>query len=152
MSMKSKNKIIGLYRFTAPAAKLGAIVLFFSFTFSALAAPGLELIKLTDKAYAIVGELGNRSTENLANNATFGFVVTKAGVVLIDSGGGFAGAKALHTVIRRVTDQPITHVINTGGQDHRWMGNDYFKRQGATIIASAAAVQDQKARSRDQFD
>ena len=115
MSMKSKNKIIGLYRFTAPAAKLGAIVLFCSFTFSALAAPGLELIRLTDKAYAIVGELGNRSTENLANNATFGFVVTKAGVVLIDSGGGFAGAKALHTVIRRVTDQPVTHVINTGG-------------------------------------
>jgi glyoxylase-like metal-dependent hydrolase (beta-lactamase superfamily II) len=42
-------------------------------------------------------------------------------------------------------------VINTGGQDHRWLGNAYFEKQGAQIIASEAAVKDQKARTRDQF-
>jgi glyoxylase-like metal-dependent hydrolase (beta-lactamase superfamily II) len=42
-------------------------------------------------------------------------------------------------------------VINSGGQDHRWLGNGYFKKQGAQIIASAAAVSDQKARTQDQF-
>lgn len=111
----------------------------------------LKLEKLTDNTYAIVGELGNRSIENLGNNATFGFVVTADGVVLIDPGAVYQGAAALHALIRSVTDKPVTHVINTGGQDHRWMGNDYFKQQGATIIASARAVEDQKARTRDQF-
>ncbi|MDZ7804771.1 MBL fold metallo-hydrolase [Thiohalophilus sp.] len=115
------------------------------------AAETLKLEQLADNAYAIVGELGNRSVENLANNATFGFVVTDAGVVLIDPGGVYQGAGALQAVIRTVTDKPVTHVINTGGQDHRWMGNDYFKQQGAAIIASARAVEDQKTRARDQF-
>ncbi len=117
----------------------------------ATAVDTLKLEQLADNAYAIVGELGNRSVENLANNATFGFVITDAGVVLIDPGGVYQGAEALQAVIRTVTDKPVTHVINTGGQDHRWMGNDYFKQQGATIIASARAVEDQKTRARDQF-
>ena len=42
-------------------------------------------------------------------------------------------------------------VINTGGQDHRWLGNGYFKAQGARIIASKAAVADQRARTTDQL-
>jgi glyoxylase-like metal-dependent hydrolase (beta-lactamase superfamily II) len=106
---------------------------------------------VTENVYAIVGSLGNRSPENLGNNATFGFVVTPKGVVLIDSGGTYKGAMKIHDVIKGVTDQLIAVVINTGGQDHRWLGNDYFKKQGARLIASARAVEDQKARTRDQF-
>jgi glyoxylase-like metal-dependent hydrolase (beta-lactamase superfamily II) len=114
-------------------------------------ANALELQKVTDNVYAIVGELGNRSSENLGNNATFGFVVTSEGVVLIDSGGSYKGAQKIHELIRRVTAKPVVMVINTGGQDHRWMGNGYFKNQGAKIIANARAVADQKARTQDQF-
>jgi glyoxylase-like metal-dependent hydrolase (beta-lactamase superfamily II) len=111
----------------------------------------LNINKVTDNVYAIVGELGNRSPENLGNNATFGLVLTSKDVVLIDSGGTYQGAKALHEVIKSITDRPVTLVINTGGQDHRWLGNGYFKAQGARIIASANAVEDQKARTQDQF-
>ena len=41
--------------------------------------------------------------------------------------------------------------INTGGQDHRWFGNGYFKTKGARIIASKAAVADQKERTDQQW-
>jgi len=116
-----------------------------------LASENLTLQKVNDNIYAIVGDLTNRTPKNLANNATFGFVVTSEGVVLIDSGGTYNGAKAIHAVIKSVTDKAIVKVINTGGQDHRWMGNDYFKQLGAEIIASEAAVKDQKARLQDQF-
>jgi len=111
----------------------------------------LKLQKVTDDVYAIVGELGNRSADNLANNATFGFVVTSAGVVLIDPGGTYQGAQKIDLLIKQVTDKPVVTVINSGGQDHRWLGNGYFKSQGAQIIASEAAVNDQKARTQDQF-
>jgi hypothetical protein len=37
------------------------------------AANGLALQPVTDKVYAIVGELSNRSPSNLGNNATFDF-------------------------------------------------------------------------------
>lgn len=36
--------------------------------------------------------------------------------------------------------RPVTHVVNTGGQDHRWLGNGYWPDRGATVIASQAAV------------
>ena len=111
----------------------------------------LELQEVAKGVYAVVGELGQRSADNLGNNATFGFVVTSEGVVLIDSGGTYAGAKAIDAVIKSVTDKPVVRVINTGGQDHRWLGNGYFKEHGAEIIASKAAVADQQAREKDQF-
>lgn len=115
------------------------------------AAEVLNLKKVNEHVYAIVGPFGNRTPENLGNNATFGFVVTNEGVVLIDSGGSYLGAEAIDKLIKQVTDQPVKVVINTGGQDHRWLGNSYFKERGARIIASAAAVTDQRARLQDQM-
>ncbi|MGD8591920.1 MAG: MBL fold metallo-hydrolase [Gammaproteobacteria bacterium] len=111
----------------------------------------LLLEKVVDNVYAIVGPLGNRSPANLGDNATFGFVVTDAGVVLIDPGGTYKGAQRIHEVIKTVTDKPIIYVINTGGQDHRWLGNDYFQRLGAKVIASKDAVADQKNRLKDIY-
>jgi glyoxylase-like metal-dependent hydrolase (beta-lactamase superfamily II) len=112
-------------------------------TAMAMAADELTVQNVTDNVYAIVGSMGNRSPENLGNNATFGFVTTAQGVVLIDSGGSYQGARHLAALIKRVTDKPVVKVINTGGQDHRWLGNGYFKQHGAEIIASEAAIQDQ---------
>ena len=111
----------------------------------------LELQQVTEGVYAIVGELGNRTINNLGNNATFGLVVTGDGAVLIDSGGTHPGAREIDRLVKTVTARPVVWVINTGGQDHRWLGNGYFKNQGAQIIASEAAVNDQKARSQDQL-
>lgn len=111
----------------------------------------LKIHKITSKVYAIVGSMDNRTAENLGNNATFGFIITKNGVVLIDSGATTKGAMRLHESIKKITDKPIVMVINTGGQDHRWLGNSYFKQLGARIISSANAVKDQQARTQDQL-
>lgn len=111
----------------------------------------LRLQQVSDDAYAVVGPFGNRSPGNLGNNATFGFVVTDEGVLLIDSGGSYKGAQAIDAMIRQVTDKPVKIVVNSGGQDHRWLGNGYFKERGARIIASTAAVADQHARQQDQL-
>lgn len=112
---------------------------------------GLKVEQLSDKVYALIGPYGNRSPENLGNNASFGFIVTDEGVILIDPGGSYKGAARIQEAISGVTGQPVRIVINTGGQDHRWLGNGYFKERGAQIISSRAAVEDQKARIRDQL-
>lgn len=111
----------------------------------------LVIKPVADRVWAIVGPLTNRSPENLGNNATFGVVETDAGVVLIDSGGSYKGAKKIHEKIRTVTDKPIRYVINSGGQDHRWFGNDYFSGLGATIISSRNAREDHEQRLVDQI-
>ena len=115
-----------------------------------LASPAfaLDVQPVADNIYALVGPLGQRSPENFGNNATFGVVVTPAGVVLIDAGASWLGAADIDAAIDTFTDQPVKVVINTGGQDHRWFGNGYWQAQGAQIITSADALADQH----DRFD
>ncbi len=114
-------------------------------------AQALAVHPVTEGVWAIVGETEQRSEANLANNATFGLVVTDDGAVLMDPGGSHKGAGALHDAIRTVTDQPVIYVVNTGGQDHRWLGNGYWHAQGATVIASEAADADHHARVSQQL-
>ncbi|MEW8625096.1 MAG: MBL fold metallo-hydrolase [Candidatus Thiodiazotropha sp.] len=141
------NRNIGLLR---------AVVLFILatmvFSGSIHAGQVLKTEKLAPNVYALIGPLTDRDPENLGNNANFGVIVTDDGVVLVDSGATLKGAQMIHNQIKKVTDQPVKWVINSGGQDHRWMGNGYFKKLGATIIASEKAVADQKARKESQWD
>ena len=111
----------------------------------------LDVQPVTQDVWAIVGPTEQRNPENLANNATFGLAVTTEGAVLMDPGGSWQGAEMLHAAIRTVTDQPVRYVINTGGQDHRWLGNGYWQAQGATVIASEAAVDDHNARAQNHM-
>jgi glyoxylase-like metal-dependent hydrolase (beta-lactamase superfamily II) len=96
--------------------------------------------------YAYIGETEGRTYDNEALNANFGLVVTPHGALLVDSGASWQGAKKLAEAAKKVTSQPIRWVINTGGQDHRWMGNGYFLSQGTTIYAHANAQADMQAR------
>ena len=91
--------------------------------------------RVVDSVYAIVGPLGQRSRDNDGSNANFGFIVTGQGVILIDSGASKLGAEKLEAAIRAVTHQPVRWVVNTGSQDHRWLGNAHFAGQGAQVIA-----------------
>lgn len=110
-----------------------------------------ETVQINPRVYALVGELGQRSPENLGHNMTSGFIIGDDGVAVIDSGACRAGAERIHAAIRKVSDKPIRWVINTGGQDHRWLGNAYFRQQGATVIASATASADMHERSAEQI-
>ncbi|MDZ7656554.1 MAG: MBL fold metallo-hydrolase [Sulfurimicrobium sp.] len=96
--------------------------------------------------YAFIGDTGMRTYKNEGMNANSGFVVTKDGVVVIDSGPTWQVAMKIHRAIKKVTRQPVKFVINTGGQDHRWLGNGYFKSIGAEVIAARPALADMRAR------
>ncbi|MFZ5483364.1 MAG: MBL fold metallo-hydrolase [Pseudomonadota bacterium] len=115
--------------------------------FPALADALPKAEQVVDQVYAIIGPLGQRSADNDGLNANYGFVVTPEGVILIDSGASRLGAEKLAKAVAQVTDQPVRWVINTGSQDHRWLGNATFAEQGAEIIAleRTAATQAQFA-------
>lgn len=102
---------------------------------------------VADGVYAHIGDIEGRTYDNEGLNANIGLIVTQAGAVLIDSGATFQSARQIAQAAKKVTTQPIKWVINTGGQDHRWLGNGYFKDKGAEIIAHANAEADMKARA-----
>jgi len=116
-----------------------SFLLFVSAVFCLASAQAAEFVpkaeKVVDNVYAIVGPLGQRNQDNDGSNANFGFIVTAQGVILIDSGASKLGAQKLESAMAKVTDKPVRWVINTGSQDHRWLGNDYFAGKGAQIIA-----------------
>ena len=119
---------------------------------SSLAASAFDTVRVAEGVYALVGDLGQRSPANLGHNMTSGFIVTGEGVVVIDTGGSLANAQAIHAAIRKVTGAPVIFAVNTGGQDHRWFGNDYFRRQGAKIVAADSAAADMRNRGLEQVE
>lgn len=129
---------------------------------SALVAAGLAAGSLAHAAevafqpvapglYAFIGEKVGRTYDNEGLNANIGLVVTPAGALLIDSGASWQGAQKIHAAVKQVTTQPVKWVINTGGQDHRWLGNGYFIAQGAEVIAHADAKADMQTRGGDHL-
>ena len=109
-------------------------------------AQGMELVpqRVTDNVYALIGPTDGRSYENYALNANYGFIITEQGVILIDSGASRQGAKIIERAVNTVTTKNIRWVINTGAQDHRWLGNSYFLEKGAKIIALHRTVKTQQ--------
>lgn len=107
---------------------------------------------VADGVYVYIGDLEGRTYDNEALNANIGLIVTPAGAVLIDSGASFQSAQQIAQAARKVTHQPVRWVINTGGQDHRWLGNGYFALHGAEVIAHANAQPDMKSRALEQMN
>ena len=84
-----------------------------------------------------LGALGTSANQNFISNAAF--VVTPAGVVVIDALGSPALADQLLAEIRKVTPLAVTHVIVTHYHADHIYGLQAFKAQGARIVAHRAA-------------
>jgi glyoxylase-like metal-dependent hydrolase (beta-lactamase superfamily II) len=131
------------------------VLLLCSFVLASFSASGAVMftpVPVAENVYAFIGDTGARTIANEGMNANSGFIVTSAGAVVIDSGSTWQVAQAIHRAIKAVTRQPVKIVVNTGGQDHRWLGNGYFKSIGAEIIAARPALADMQARGGMQLD
>lgn len=80
--------------------------------------------------------LGSAANQNFISNA--GFIVTPAGVVVVDALGSPALARRLLAEIARVTPQKVTHVVLTHYHADHVYGLQVFEEAGARIIAHQA--------------
>lgn len=96
----------------------------------------LQPVQVAPNVYAVIGDLAGQTYENDGLNNNLGYVVSDNGVLVINTGPSQRVAKALHAAIQKTTQQPIKWVVNVNSQNHYWLGNDYFKSLGATLIAS----------------
>jgi glyoxylase-like metal-dependent hydrolase (beta-lactamase superfamily II) len=102
-------------------------------------APAMAPQQVSPSAWFVQGlsALGSPANQNFISNA--GFVVTPAGVVVIDALGSPALAQRLLAEIRKVTPQPVTHVILTHYHADHIYGLQVFKDAGAKVIAHRGA-------------
>lgn len=101
--------------------------------------PAMEAKQVAPNIYYVEGlsELGSSANQNFISNA--GFVVTPAGVVVIDALGSPELARRLIAQIRKVTDKPLNTVIVTHYHADHVYGLQVFKDAGARIVAHTAS-------------
>lgn len=101
----------------------------------------VEAQQVSPSAWFVQGDaaLGSPANRNFISNA--GFIVTPAGVVVIDALGSPQLARELLAEIARVTPQPVTHVIVTHYHADHIYGLQEFRKRGARILAQRHALE-----------
>ena len=101
--------------------------------------PAMVVHQVSASSWYVEGlsALGTPANQNFISNAAF--VVTPAGVVVVDALGSPALAERLLAEIRKITPQPVTHVILTHYHADHIYGVQTFKARGARILAHRAA-------------
>jgi hypothetical protein len=82
-------------------------------------------VKVAEGVYSAIGATQPPTYENAGHNNNLSFIVTSNGVAVVNGGASWKLAEALHTEIRKITDQPVKLVINENGQGHSMLGNSY---------------------------
>jgi glyoxylase-like metal-dependent hydrolase (beta-lactamase superfamily II) len=90
--------------------------------------------------YSAIGATAPPTYENSGHNNNLSFIITGDGVVVVNGGGAYVLAKALHDEIKALTDQPVVLVVNENGQGHAMLGNSYWVEQDVPIIAHEDAA------------
>ena len=97
-------------------------------------------VEVIPGVFSAIGATAPPTYENAGHNNNLSFIVTGAGVVVVNGGASYLLAKALHDEIRAVTDQPVALVFNENGQGHAMLGNSYWAEQGVKIVAHSDAA------------
>ncbi|EME69481.1 putative metallohydrolase with beta-lactamase domain [Paramagnetospirillum caucaseum] len=104
---------------------------------------GLEPEKVAPDTYVFVGKTENFSPANGGNIVNTGFIVTKAGVVVIDTGPSLLYGREMRQAIAKVTPLPVVRVINTHLHPDHIFGNQAFADVG--IEALPATIRGEEA-------
>jgi glyoxylase-like metal-dependent hydrolase (beta-lactamase superfamily II) len=90
--------------------------------------------KLNERVYVLLGPIqhANRLNQGYMINSTV--IVGDKGVILVDSGGSDEVGQHIAAAVHRITDKPVTHVVNTHHHGDHHLGNVAF--EGATFISS----------------
>ncbi len=109
-------------------------------------------VEVIPNVWSAIGATAPPTYENSGHNNNLSFVVTTDGVVVVNAGAAAILAEALHTEIKRITDQPVVLVINENGQGHAMLGNTYWADQGVPILAHEDAAAEFNERGYDILD
>jgi len=95
--------------------------------------------KVADGVYTSIGQTSPGSYENSGHNNNLGFVIGDDSVLVWNASSTYLLAKAFHEEIKKLTEKKVKYVVLENSQGHAMLGSNYWKEQGATIIAQEIA-------------
>jgi len=99
-------------------------------------------INIADNVYSAIGATQPYTYANSGHNNNLSFVIGDKSVLVVNGSSSYLLAKALHDEIKKITHKPVSHVVDENGQLHAVLGNNYWKEQGAKIIAHVDAAKE----------
>lgn len=94
-----------------------------------------KIEKIADGVYTSIGITAPYWYESTAHNNNLGFVIGKDSVLVWNAGSSYLLAQSFHKEIKKITDKPVKYVVLENSQGHAILGSNYWKEQGATIVA-----------------
>ncbi len=107
--------------------------------------------EVAEGVYSAIGATQQYTYENSNHNNNLSFIVTTDGVLVFNAGGSYLVAKALHEEIKKVTNQRVKYVVLENSQGHAILGSNYWKEQGAIIVAHTEADKEIKHKGEDIY-
>lgn len=97
--------------------------------------PQFEMQQLAESVYAAI----RTEPVGLGVDANNLFVIDDEGVVVVDTNFGATSTREVVAALRRITDKPVTHVVNTHAHDDHVLGNQVYRElfPRAAFIAHA---------------
>jgi len=97
-------------------------------------------VEVIPGVWSAIGETGPGTYENSGHNNNLSFIITEEGVLVMNSGDNYLLSQSLHEEIKKLTKLPVKYVVLENSQGHAMLGSNYWKEQGAKIIAHQDAA------------
>jgi glyoxylase-like metal-dependent hydrolase (beta-lactamase superfamily II)/rhodanese-related sulfurtransferase len=101
-----------------------------------------KIEKVAEGVYTSIGQTSPGRYENSGHNNNLGFVVGDESVLVWNAASSYLLAKSFHEEIKKITDKPVKYVVLENSQGHAMLGSNYWKEQGATVVAQQIAKQE----------
>ena len=93
--------------------------------------------RIAAHTYVIHGprEIASVTNQGFMNNPAF--IITGEGVVVIDPGSSVQAGRMVMKQLRKITDKPVTHVLNTHVHGDHWLGNQAVRESYPDAVLMA---------------
>ena len=96
--------------------------------------PEPRAVRINERVHVLLGPIQHANPLNRGYMINSTVIVGDRGVILVDSGGSAEVGRHIAAAVRRITDKPVTHVVNTHHHGDHYLGN--VAVEGATIVSS----------------
>ncbi len=103
----------------------------------------VSLARISEQIYILHGIQAMPDRNNLGMISNTGIILTKAGVVVVDSGGSYAIGRLIVKKIEELTAKPVIAVFNSHIHGDHWLGNSAIREAfpKVRIYAHKKAIQ-----------
>ena len=103
-----------------------------------------KIQKVANGVYTSIGITAPYEYESSAHNNNLGFIIGDESVLVWNASSSYLLAQSFHKEIKKITNKPVKYVVVENSQGHAILGSNYWKEQGASIIAQEL-VEDEMA-------